>query len=65
MEGVVQTARLVPADWVVILPVVLGLLGAAALLMLRSARDLQWGLALLTVAAIAVCDLLLVGLSHR
>ena len=59
MDGVMQSAATLAADWVVILPVILGLLGAATLLMLRSARDLQWLFALIVVGAILFCDVAL------
>lgn len=47
------------ADWIIILPVALALLGAGALLMLRSARDFQWVLAVAVVAGVLACDLVL------
>ncbi|MHB1111023.1 MAG: proton-conducting transporter transmembrane domain-containing protein, partial [Devosia sp.] len=49
------------ADWVIILPVALALLGAGALLMLGSARDFQWLLAAAVVAGVLVCDLVLLS----
>lgn len=49
-----------PGDWMIILPVVLCLVGAALLLVLRFAREVHLLLALLTVAAVALCDLALV-----
>jgi multicomponent Na+:H+ antiporter subunit D len=44
------------ADWVVILPVVAGLMGGALLLMLRSARVYHAGIAMAVVALIAASD---------
>ncbi len=44
------------SDWVLILPVVLALMGAALLLMLRNGRGWQAGFALLTVVAIIGCE---------
>ncbi len=60
MEGVMQQVAVFPADWVVVLPVLMGMMGGALLLMLRGQRDLQYGLALAVVAAICVIDALLV-----
>src|SRR5690606_10280733 len=59
MPGVMTTAPTAAADWVLILPVVLPLIGAGVLLMLRHARDLQWLFALLVVAGVVACDLAL------
>lgn len=56
MQGVMLTDVTHPADWVLILPVVLCLLGAAVLLMLRSARDFQFLFALLVVGAVLWCE---------
>jgi multicomponent Na+:H+ antiporter subunit D len=56
MEGVEITGPTAAADWVLILPVALSLMGAAALLMLRSYRNMQWVLALAVVAAVVWCD---------
>ena len=47
-----------PADWIIILPVVLPLLGAGLLLMLwATARELHWLFAALVVAGVLLCDL--------
>lgn len=43
-------------DWVIILPVVLALMGAAFLMMMRYARRGQAGLAMLIVVAIIACE---------
>ena len=56
MDGVQQTATTYAGDWVIILPVVLSLLGAATLLVLRSSRDLQFLFALLVAAIVCCCD---------
>ena len=53
------------ADWVVILPMVLSLLGAALLLMLRKARGLDLVFALLIVAAIIACEVALLLRVHE
>ena len=45
------------SEWVLILPVVLALMGAALLLMLRNSRGGQAGFALLVVVAIIVCEI--------
>jgi len=45
------------SDWVLILPVVLALMGAALLLMLRNGRSWQAGMALLVVVAIIGCEI--------
>jgi len=47
------------ADWVVVLPVVLGLMGAALLLMLRRAKLFQAGLAVGFVLLIMACEVAL------
>ena len=60
MDGIFQADPSLLADWLVILPVVLGLLGAAVLLMLGAGRELQWGLAALVVVAIIATDAALV-----
>ena len=59
MEGIMFSAATSAADWVLILPVVLSLLGGATLTMLRSARDLQWLFAVAVAACVLVCDLVL------
>lgn len=56
MGAIQHTAPTYASDWVVILPVVLTLAGAATLLALRSARDLQFAFALLVVAVVGCCD---------
>jgi multicomponent Na+:H+ antiporter subunit D len=48
------------ADWLVIAPVILGLLGAAVLLVLRSAVRIQGWVCLGVVFAMFACDLLLI-----
>ncbi|MBL8596291.1 MAG: Na+/H+ antiporter subunit D [Devosia sp.] len=48
-----------PADWVIILPVVLCLMGAALLLMLRGALRVQLWVTLAVILAVLVCDALL------
>lgn len=48
-------------DWIVILPVILCLMGAAVLLMLRRWRSLQAGFALLVTLAVLVDDLQLLA----
>jgi multicomponent Na+:H+ antiporter subunit D len=60
MDGVFQANPSLLADWTVILPVVLGLVGAAVLLMLAAGRELQWALAALVVVAIIGTDAALV-----
>jgi multicomponent Na+:H+ antiporter subunit D len=45
------------ADWIIILPVALPLLGAALLLMLHSLRDLHWLLAIAVTVAVVAADL--------
>jgi multicomponent Na+:H+ antiporter subunit D len=57
MQSAMSTAITPAADWVLILPVILPLLGAAVLLTLRHARDLQWLFAMLVAAGAVVCDL--------
>jgi multicomponent Na+:H+ antiporter subunit D len=59
MPGVQIAGPTPTADWVLILPVALALMGAAALLMLRAYRNMQWLFALVVVAAIAWCDVAL------
>jgi multicomponent Na+:H+ antiporter subunit D len=49
-----------PSAWTIILPVIIPLLGAAVLQLLRQAREFHLPLALLTVGAVVLCDLLLV-----
>ena len=60
MEGVMQQGGVFAADWVVVLPVLMGMIGGALLLVLRDQRDLQYGLALALVAGIAAIDAILV-----
>lgn len=50
------------SQWVIILPVVLSLVGAALLLVLRHSRNWQAGFAMLVVFAIMACE---VGLLHQ
>ena len=52
MPGVMQDFATYPVDWLVILPVVLPLAGAALLLMLRGAREPQFWLTLAVTAAV-------------
>jgi multicomponent Na+:H+ antiporter subunit D len=52
-----QQALTDPADWIIILPVALPLIGAALLLMLHSMRDLHWILAMAIALAVVACDL--------
>lgn len=54
--GDVQQNAVFAADWVVVLPVVVAIAVAALLVIGRSARDLQWGGALLGVVAIGLVD---------
>ncbi|HEY0920509.1 proton-conducting transporter membrane subunit [Devosia sp.] len=61
MDAVMFATATAAADWVLILPVVLPLVGGAILLMLRSARDLQWSFAVAVTAGVLICDLLLLG----
>ena len=57
-QAMIETAT--PAGaWVVVLPVVLALLGAAVLLMLRHRRGLPLPAALLVLAAIVACEIAL------
>jgi len=49
------------ADWVLVLPIVLALLGAAALLMMRRSNRAPLPFALLVVLAIAAADIALLG----
>jgi multicomponent Na+:H+ antiporter subunit D len=51
-----QPALTNPADWIIILPVVLPLIGAALLLMLHGLRDLHWALAIAVATAVLACD---------
>ena len=44
-------------DWVIVLPLVLALFGAALLLVLRKARGLDFVFTMLTVGAIIACEL--------
>ena len=54
--GGVQQGAAFAADWLVVLPVVLALATAALLVVARGGRELQWGGALLGVAAVALVD---------
>lgn len=54
-QAMLETAT-VALDWVIVLPVVLALMGAALLIMLRGSRTGQAGFAVLTVIAIIVCE---------
>lgn len=49
-----------PGDWLIVLPVVLCLIGAALLLMLRFAREFHLGLTMVVAGGVAACDLALV-----
>ncbi len=59
MPGVLQDFASYPPDWLVILPVVLSLAGAALLLMLRESRAAQFWLAFGIVAIVLASDLAL------
>lgn len=59
MPGVFQEFATFPIDWLVILPVALGLTGAGLLLMLRDARETQFWLTLGLVAVIVASNVLL------
>ncbi|HHY50124.1 MAG TPA: Na+/H+ antiporter subunit D, partial [Alphaproteobacteria bacterium] len=52
-----NTANTAAADWVLILPVVLPLLGAAVLLMLSRLRDFHWLFAAAVVTAVLLLDI--------
>ena len=53
-----QTTLTAAADWIIILPVALPLIGAGLLLMLwATARELHWLFAALVVVAVLLCDL--------
>jgi multicomponent Na+:H+ antiporter subunit D len=58
--GGVQQGAVFAVDWLVVLPVVVALAGAALLVIGRSSRDLQWGGALLAVATVVLIDAALV-----
>lgn len=60
MPGVLQDFATFPIDWLVILPVALGLSGAGLLLMLRDAKEAQFWLALGIVAVITLSNGMLV-----
>jgi multicomponent Na+:H+ antiporter subunit D len=57
--GEVQQSAVFAADWVVVLPVVIAIAVAAMLVIARGARELQWGGALLGVAAVTLVDAVL------
>jgi multicomponent Na+:H+ antiporter subunit D len=59
MPGVFQDFATYPVDWLVILPVVLGLSGAGLLLMLRGTKEAQFWLALGVVTVIFLSDVML------
>ena len=61
MDGVMKAAATTAADWVLILPVALCLLGAGVMIMLRTARDLQWLFAFAVAGGVLVCDLVLLA----
>jgi len=61
MDGVMNGVATRASDWIIILPVALALLGAGALLMLRTARDFQWLLAAAATTGVLLCDLLLLS----
>jgi multicomponent Na+:H+ antiporter subunit D len=52
-----QANPVTAADWIIILPVVLPLIGAALLLMLHAFRDLHWLLAIALTVAVLAADL--------
>ena len=56
LSQAVLTGTTALADWIIVLPVVLALLGAAVALMLHRAQGAATGLALLVVAVIIACD---------
>jgi multicomponent Na+:H+ antiporter subunit D len=58
MDGMQQGA-VFAVDWLVVLPVVMALATAALLVAARGGRELQWGGAVLSVAAVAVVDVVL------
>jgi multicomponent Na+:H+ antiporter subunit D len=57
-DALIQTTTAV-ADWVLVLPLILALLGAAAALMLRKTANLCFLLAMLVVVAIIACEITL------
>jgi multicomponent Na+:H+ antiporter subunit D len=59
--GAMITIATPAADWIIILPVVLALVGAAILLMLRKAQMFHAGFAMMVAAAIFLCDVQLVA----
>jgi multicomponent Na+:H+ antiporter subunit D len=59
--GEMQHSAVFAADWVVVLPVVVALATAALLVIASGARELQWGGALLGVAAVLLVDVALVS----
>jgi multicomponent Na+:H+ antiporter subunit D len=54
-QAMIETAT-AAADWVIVLPMALALMGAALLLMARRTRSFHAGFALLVVAAIIACE---------
>jgi multicomponent Na+:H+ antiporter subunit D len=60
MPGLFQDFASYPIDWLVILPVALGLAGAGLLMMLREAKEAQFWLAIGVVAVIVLSDAMLV-----
>jgi len=62
MEELVQTSAVAAADWIVVLPLVLALIGAALALMLRNNGRVTFLLALLVVVAAIACE---IGLALR
>ena len=54
-----QQSAVFAADWLVVLPVVISIAAAALLVIGSGARDLQWGGALLAVAAVVAVDVAL------
>ncbi len=59
MPGVLQDLATYPSDWLIILPVILPLIGAAVLLMLREAREAQYALTLAVAGAVFVSGIAL------
>jgi multicomponent Na+:H+ antiporter subunit D len=57
----VNTHPTVLADWIIVLPVLLGIVGGAILLMARRSLKLQPWFGLLVLAAIVVCDVALLA----
>ncbi|WP_108395731.1 proton-conducting transporter membrane subunit [Devosia submarina] len=61
MENLVRTAATQAADWIVVLPLVLALLGAALALIMRNNGRVTFFLALLVVGAMLACEIGLIA----